>query len=65
LQGVSLRRIQTANAWILDGINPIMERFDSPRARTEEDTTLNSLSEIKAMLAMLDEPARRLYLQPR
>jgi len=53
---------QAKRLGILDGINPIMD-VSIPRApEAEEDTYAYSLSEIKAMLAMLQEPARTVVL---
>src|SRR5450432_1966459 len=48
---------QAKRLGILDGLNPIMD-VSIPRVpEAEEDTYAYSLSEIKAMLAMLEEPA--------
>jgi integrase len=53
---------QAKRLGILDGINPVMD-VSIPRVpEAEEDTYAYSLSEIKAMLAMLDEPARTVVL---
>jgi integrase len=53
---------QAKRLGILDGINPIMD-VSIPRVpEPEEDTYAYSLSEIKAMLAMLGEPARTVVL---
>jgi integrase len=53
---------QAKRLGILDGINPVMD-VSIPRVpETEEDTYAYSLSEIKAMLAMLEEPARTVVL---
>ena len=53
---------QAKRLGILDGINPIMD-VSIPRVpEAEEDTYAYSLPEIKAMLAMLDEPARTVVL---
>jgi integrase len=53
---------QAKRLGILDGINPIMD-VSIPRVpEPEEDTYAYPLSEIKAMLAMLDEPARTVVL---
>jgi integrase len=49
---------QAKRLGILDGLNPIVD-VSIPRVpEAEEDTYAYSLSEIKAMLAMLEEPAR-------
>jgi integrase len=53
---------QAKRLGILDGLNPIMD-VSIPRVpEAEEDTYAYSLSEIKAMLAMLEEPARTVVL---
>jgi integrase len=53
---------QAKRLGILDGINPIMD-VSIPRVpEPEEDTYAYSLSEIKAMLAPLGEPARTVVL---
>jgi integrase len=53
---------QAKRLGILDGINPIMD-VSIPRVpEAEEDTYAYSLSEIKAMLAMLEEPTRTVVL---
>jgi integrase len=53
---------QAKRLGILDGVNPMMD-VSIPRApKTAEDTYAYSLSEIKAMLAMLEEPARTVVL---
>ncbi|MFI5058642.1 MAG: tyrosine-type recombinase/integrase [Candidatus Acidiferrales bacterium] len=53
---------QAKRLGILDGINPIMD-VSIPRVpEAAEDTYAYSLSEIKAMLAMLEEPARTIVL---
>ena len=53
---------QAKRLGILDGLNPIVD-VSIPRVpEAEEDTYAYSLSEIKAMLAMLEEPARTVVL---
>jgi integrase len=53
---------QAKRLGILDGLNPIQD-VSIPRVpEAEEDTYAYSLSEIKAMLAMLEEPARTVVL---
>jgi integrase len=53
---------QAKRLGILDGINPIMD-VSIPRVpEPEEDTYAYNLSEIQAMLAMLEEPARTVVL---
>ena len=53
---------QAKRLGVLDGLNPIQD-VSIPRApEAEEDTYAYSLSEIKAMLAMLEEPARTVVL---
>lgn len=53
---------QAKRLGILDGVNPIMD-VSIPRVpEAAEDTYAYSLSEIKAMLAMLEEPARTVVL---
>lgn len=52
---------QAKRLGILDGINPVQD-VSIPRAPEPEDTHAYSLPEIKAMLAMLDEPARTVVL---
>ncbi len=53
---------QAKRLGILDGINPIQD-VSIPRVpEAEEDTHAYSLAEIKAMLAMLGEPARTVVL---
>jgi integrase len=53
---------QAKRLGILDGVNPMMD-VSIPRVpEAEEDTYAYSLSEIKAMLAMLEEPARTVVL---
>jgi integrase len=53
---------QAKRLGILDGINPIMD-VSIPRVpEPEEDTYAYNLSEIRAMLAMLEEPARTVVL---
>ena len=53
---------QAKRLGILDGINPIMDVSIPRVAEPEEDTHAYSLSEIKAMLAMLDGMARTVVL---
>lgn len=53
---------QAKRLGILDGLNPIQD-VSIPRVpEPEEDTYAYSLSEIKAMLAMLEEPTRTVVL---
>lgn len=53
---------QAKRLGILDGLNPIVD-VSIPRVpEAEEDTYAYSLSEIKAMLAILEEPARTIVL---
>jgi integrase len=52
---------QAKRIGILDGINP-MQDTSIPRTPEPEDTYAHSLSEIKAMLAVLAEPARTIVL---
>ena len=53
---------QAKRLGILDGVNPMMD-VSIPRVpEAAEDTYAYSLSEIKAMLAMLEEPARTVVL---
>ncbi len=52
---------QAKRLGILDGLNPIQD-VSIPRAPEPEDTYAYSLSEIKAMLAMLEEPSRTVVL---
>ncbi len=52
---------QAKRLGILDGINPVMD-VSIPQAPEPEDTYAYSLFEIKAMLAMLGEPARTVVL---
>jgi integrase len=53
---------QAKRLGILDGVNPIQD-VSIPRVpEPEEDTYAYSLAEIKAMVAMLDEPARTVVL---
>lgn len=53
---------QAKRLGILDGINPIQDVSIPRVAEAEQDTYAYSLSEIKAMLAMLAEPARTVVL---
>jgi len=52
---------QAKRLGILDGINPVQD-VSIPQAPEPEDTYAYSLSEIKAMLAILKEPARTVVL---
>lgn len=53
---------QAKRLGILDGLNPIQD-VSIPRVpESEQDTYAYSLSEIKSMLAMLEEPARTVVL---
>lgn len=52
---------QAKRLGILDGLNPIQD-VSIPQAPEPEDTYAYSLTEIKAMLAMLQEPARTVVL---
>ena len=53
---------QAKRLGVLDGLNPIQD-VSIPRApEPAEDTYAYSLAEVKAMLAMLDEPARTVVL---
>jgi integrase len=53
---------QAKRLGILDGINPIMDVSIPSVPEPQEDTYAYSLPEIKAMLAMLEEPARTVVL---
>jgi integrase len=53
---------QAKRLGILDGINPMMDTSIPKVPETEEDTYAYSLAEIKAMLAVLAEPARTIVL---
>lgn len=52
---------QAKRLGVLDGINPVQD-VSIPHAPEPEDTYAYTLAEVKAMLAMLEEPARTVVL---